>query len=620
MKPFYVASLILTALTSVHAGVMNVSDQLGALNVSKPLGRIIALPTRSVRCGGNSEYAEVFDPYQIERTALVCLEHVLSNTVVGDNLNQYPKVYHYEDNTVHFPDNLCPHTVKATLVEFPIQRGIFTGGSSWNIPNRIVLKPGRRRRRVLIGLIPVVLDDERFRMGCAILGAGLSTTGDSSRKSHNAVVYQNQRLITDLVSFARSSALSHTSLVTITSPQKNGEIVHLLLPPTSMRTISSASTDRSSPSSLRPTWKLCFPRRQLHVLGDCSCSGFGLASLKNGITFPLRCLNAERDVYILGGGGGGGGGGGAASTLVQAARRATIDLTIGADEVEVQKLINRPYISSLATEDATQDVNLANIQSCMLSPPGVTKGACFRLALIGPRLDAEQMHRGCQFIASCYYGPERPVRQYRDSHQAQWRKVGINYGEVLYNGSFFHEQIYRKDPSPEVDAAWKALGADSDSQMDRALRVPESEAQKSGISLDHVRIKAKYGGGYPANVEGLHHLHCLNLLRKGLIYNYPYYKNLGKGPFSNGDHVVKVHITHCLDILRQQLMCTVDTGVLGQIWVYPENPEPFVDFNTKHTCKNFEAIRRWAEVRQLPESPPDDFLERPGGGIWGEIP
>jgi len=38
--------------------------------------------------------------------------------------------------------------------------------------------------------------------------------------------------------------------------------------------------------------------------------------------------------------------------------------------------------------------------------------------------------------------------------------VGINYGEVLYNGSFFHEQIYRKDPSPEVDAAWKALGAD----------------------------------------------------------------------------------------------------------------------------------------------------------------
>jgi hypothetical protein len=38
--------------------------------------------------------------------------------------------------------------------------------------------------------------------------------------------------------------------------------------------------------------------------------------------------------------------------------------------------------------------------------------------------------------------------------------VGLKYGEVLYNGSFFHEQIYRKEASPEVDAAWKALGAD----------------------------------------------------------------------------------------------------------------------------------------------------------------
>lgn len=49
---------------------------------------------------------------------------------------------------------------------------------------------------------------------------------------------------------------------------------------------------------------------------------------------------------------------------------------------------------------------------------------------------------------------------------------------------------------------------------------------------------------------------------------------------------------HCLDLLRQQLMCTVDTGVLGQIWSYPENPKPFVDFNSRHKCKNFEEIRR----------------------------
>jgi hypothetical protein len=69
-------------------------------------------------------------------------------------------------------------------------------------------------------------------------------------------------------------------------------------------------------------------------------------------------------------------------------------------------------------------------------------------------------------------------------------------------------------------------------------------------------------------------------------------------------------------------MCTVDTGVLGQIWIYPESPEPYVDFNTQHRCKNFDAVRQWAEENQLPEDPPSDFLEPPAEGdrIYNEMP
>jgi hypothetical protein len=61
-------------------------------------------------------------------------------------------------------------------------------------------------------------------------------------------------------------------------------------------------------------------------------------------------------------------------------------------------------------------------------------------------------------------------------------------------------------------------------------------------------------------------------------------------------------------------MCTVDTGVAGQVWIYPENPEPFVDFNTRRRCKNFDAIREWAEENQLPENLPADFLQPPAPG------
>jgi hypothetical protein len=83
---------------------------------------------------------------------------------------------------------------------------------------------------------------------------------------------------------------------------------------------------------------------------------------------------------------------------------------------------------------------------------------------------------------------------------------------------------------------------------------------------------------------------------------------------------------HCLDILRQQLMCTVDVGVLGQVWYQPEGktPEAFVDFNTVHKCRNFDAIRDWAEKHQLPDvnDIPVDFLEEPkeGDRIWHEVP
>ena len=44
-----------------------------------------------------------------------------------------------------------------------------------------------------------------------------------------------------------------------------------------------------------------------------------------------------------------------------------------------------------------------------------------------------------------------------------------------------------------------------------------------------------------------------------------------------------VPLGHCLDILRQQLMCSADFGVFGQLWI--KDVGPFVDFNTKHKCK-----------------------------------
>ncbi|KAF4618389.1 hypothetical protein G7Y89_g14912 [Cudoniella acicularis] len=197
------------------------------------------------------------------------------------------------------------------------------------------------------------------------------------------------------------------------------------------------------------------------------------------------------------------------------------------------------------------------------------------------------------------------------------KEVDTSLHIVHFNGSFMKGNAFRKDTGPEVDAAWESMGINY-----RSVAIPVTEAAASGIAEDQVQINPKYGGGFPANVEGLHHLHCLNLLRQTLYFNYDYYHKQGKGAFVNEDHIVRYHVTHCLDIIRQQLMCMPNTGVLGQIWWDRQDPKAFVDFNTEHKCKNFEAIRKWAEERQIPDTVPEDFLQHPieGGRIYDAVP
>jgi len=87
------------------------------------------------------------------------------------------------------------------------------------------------------------------------------------------------------------------------------------------------------------------------------------------------------------------------------------------------------------------------------------------------------------------------------------------------------ETIYRGHASPEVDAAWEALGTDCKSptqHMREIMRatdffntvvmpilVPEKDAERYGLASGMVKRKAEVGGGFPAQVDTFHLLHCL---------------------------------------------------------------------------------------------------------------
>lgn len=53
---------------------------------------------------------------------------------------------------------------------------------------------------------------------------------------------------------------------------------------------------------------------------------------------------------------------------------------------------------------------------------------------------------------------------------------------------------------------------------------------------------------------------------------------------------------HCIEILRQKLMCIADAGVITYEWVHGFS-DPYPDFNTLHKCRNFEKILTWIDNR-----------------------
>lgn len=151
--------------------------------------------------------------------------------------------------------------------------------------------------------------------------------------------------------------------------------------------------------------------------------------------------------------------------------------------------------------------------------------------------------------------------------------------------------------------------------------MPEHLAEKFGLNPGLAKVTPELGGGFPVLFEFEHHLHCLNILRQSSYWAYEHYKEEGKGIFGHPEQGVRQHVNHCTDILRQQLMCQPDTSVFGQYWIKSTN-ELFVDFNTKHTCKNFWELKDWAVSHQVDPKKYRvlEVKQRPGDIVLDEIP
>ncbi|KAG2148196.1 uncharacterized protein EDB93DRAFT_1226238 [Suillus bovinus] len=172
--------------------------------------------------------------------------------------------------------------------------------------------------------------------------------------------------------------------------------------------------------------------------------------------------------------------------------------------------------------------------------------------------------------------------------------------------------IYRGTPSPEIDAAWDRISRN-------ITRMTREEMLKAGTTETELRSKVRYpdeiGGGYMTSIDGLHQAHCVNILRKSTWSEY--YHSIGDSTFKSAPATLRMHLDHCIEMLRQSIMCNSDVGIITWYWVEGYSvPSP--NFNTLHRCRNFEKIVDWSaehaihiDESDVPRFPDTVDLPRP---------
>lgn len=178
--------------------------------------------------------------------------------------------------------------------------------------------------------------------------------------------------------------------------------------------------------------------------------------------------------------------------------------------------------------------------------------------------------------------------------------------------------IYRLPPGPEVDAAWDRLN-----ELNKIFAVSSSDIIRMGKDPT-LAVEVPPSWGFPPDrphmmgIEAFHQLHCLNALRKGLVTNYDYYWGTRYG--FTPPAVFTRHLNHCVDILRQHLMCHADME--GFVFNWRETQiKPYADFDIKKKCIDFNYLLEFAESHRNPhQTELWESLEKPEGAKQREAP
>ncbi|KAH7348464.1 hypothetical protein BKA65DRAFT_476878 [Rhexocercosporidium sp. MPI-PUGE-AT-0058] len=141
--------------------------------------------------------------------------------------------------------------------------------------------------------------------------------------------------------------------------------------------------------------------------------------------------------------------------------------------------------------------------------------------------------------------------------------------------------IFNAEPSPEVDDAWASLFRYAN------IRVTKDEIERTG--RPSVELNDGSGDSF-GTLDVYHQLHCLKYIRQ--YVHQDYYK------VRDTNVPVKEHVNHCIEMLRQVVMCKADTALMTYEWL-SDFPGPWPNFGIQHECVNWEKIDNWSKERSI---------------------
>ncbi|KAI9755572.1 MAG: Transcription initiation factor TFIID subunit 5 [Chaenotheca gracillima] len=176
-------------------------------------------------------------------------------------------------------------------------------------------------------------------------------------------------------------------------------------------------------------------------------------------------------------------------------------------------------------------------------------------------------------------------------------RIDLPMVEAEINGTLFppeNPSIYRQEPSPEVDDAWFEL------EKIRAFAITSKDMEELGKdTTTAAKFPEDAGFGsdaYMAQVDVFHQIHCLNLLRKAALPKYYPDGPTKKSSSSHDMHLI--HVSHCADVLLQNLMCTASTDVLTFDWMETQ-ARPFPQFTRNAKCRDFGTLQKFQEENTI---------------------